>query len=382
MKILIAPDSFKDALPSLNVATCLKSGMKKVFAEADFELVPMADGGEGTVEAVLTSVEGRKLTATVHDPLMRSISSFFGITINNRTAIIEMAAASGLSLLTEQERNPWITTSYGTGELIKAALDNHCDTIILGIGGSATNDAGVGMAAALGAKFLDEKGRSVSGCGGEVGRIRKIDLSGLDTRIFSTEILVACDVTNPLIGLEGASAIYGPQKGANEKMVKNLDVNLSSLAKVIREQLEKDVETIPGAGAAGGLGAGLMAFLGARLVKGFDTIAEITGLEQKMMNADIVITGEGKVDRQTQFGKTAFGVEQLAQKHQKPLILVAGTITEDAELLYTMGVDAMVSILGQPMSLAEALESTPQLLERAGESISRLLRIGQGKLKV
>ena len=376
MKILIAPDSFKDALSSIEVAKCLKSGMAKVLTNADFELVPMADGGEGTVDAILSSVNGKKVRVTVHDPLMRKISSFIGITNDNRTAIIEMAAASGLVLLKEQERNPWITTSYGTGELIKAALDNNCDTIILGIGGSATNDAGIGMATALGAKFMDEYGQPVLGCGGDVGKIQRIDLSGLDTRIFSTKIMVACDVINPLTGPKGASAVYGPQKGADEEMVRKLDANLIALAKVIKEQLGKDVETIPGAGASGGLGAGLMAFIGARLVKGFDIIAEITGLEQKIMSADIIITGEGKADNQTLFGKTAFGVAQLAKKYRKPVILVAGTLTDDAEILYNEGVDAMISVIDKPMSLNEALKETSHLLVSTGERVARILRVG------
>ncbi len=376
MKILIAPDSFKDSLKAKDVAAYLKKGFQKVYKEAEFELIPMADGGEGTVEAILTSVKGRMIKTSAHDPLMRHIDSFFGITDDGDTAIIEMAAASGLALLTMAERNPWKTTSYGTGELIKAALDNQCATIILGIGGSATNDAGVGMAMALGAKFFDENNQPLSWGGSEVGKIRKIDLSTMDPRIFSTKIKVACDVTNPLTGTNGASAIYAPQKGADSEMVKKLDANLSAFAQVIKQQLGKDIETIPGAGAAGGLGAGLMAFLEARLVRGFDLIAEITDLEQKISNADLVITGEGKVDHQTKFGKTAFGVAQLAKRYKKPVILVAGSISEGADSLYKEGIDAMFSIIDKPMSLSEALEATPHLLESTGETIARLLRLG------
>ncbi|HEY4786235.1 MAG TPA: glycerate kinase [Bacteroidales bacterium] len=374
MNILIAPDSFKDALSSREVANYLKAGMIKVIPDWLFDLVPLADGGEGTVETILSSVKGETIRITVHDPLMRQISSFIGF-IPVRTALIEMAAASGLMLVSEGERNPWVTTSFGTGELIKTALDNDCKTIILGIGGSATNDAGVGIAMALGVKFLDEKNNPVSAGGGEVGRIRKIDISGLDARISDTEILVACDVTNPLTGPDGASAVYSPQKGADTGMVKELDANLVSLARVIKEQLGKDVETLPGAGAAGGMGAGLVAFLDAKLVRGFDLVASVTRLEQKIANADIVITGEGKVDGQTPFGKTAFGVAQLAKKHKKPVILVAGTIAEGAEVLYSMGVSAMMSVINKPMPLEEALKTTPHLLENTGESIARMLTI-------
>ena len=374
MNILIAPDSFKDALSSREVANYLKAGMIKVIPDGLFDLVPLADGGEGTVETILSSVKGETIRITVHDPLMRQISSFIGF-IPGRTALIEMAAASGLMLVSEGERNPWVTTSFGTGELIKTALDNDCKTIILGIGGSATNDAGVGMAMALGVKFLDEKNNPVSVGGGEVGRIRKIDISGLDARISDTEILVACDVTNPLTGLDGASVVYSPQKGADTGMVKELDANLVSLARVIKEQSGKDVETLPGAGAAGGMGAGLVAFLDAKLVRGFDLVASVTRLEQKIENADIVITGEGKVDGQTPFGKTAFGVAQLAKNHKKPVILVAGTIAEGAEVLYSMGVSAMMSVINKPMTLEEALKTTPHLLENTGESIARMLTI-------
>lgn len=376
MRILIAPDSFKDALSSQHVAKCLHTGLRKVYDDADFELVPIADGGEGFVDAILASVPGRKVAVTVHDPLMRPMNSSIGITSGNTTAIIEMAAASGLTLLKKHERNPWVTSSFGTGELIRAALDQCCSTIVLGIGGSATNDGGVGMAIALGARFPDDKGQSVSGTGGEIGRIRNIDLSGLDPRIYSTTIKVACDVTNPLTGSNGASAVYGPQKGADLAVVKQLDANLKSLAALIKVQLNKDIESIPGAGAAGGMGAGLMAFLNARLVKGFDIVAEITGLEESVRKADLVLTGEGRVDYQTQFGKTAFGVAQLAQKHQKPVILVTGSIGEGAEVLYNLGVSAMLSIVDGPMTLEESIQATPQLLEHTGERIGHLLRTG------
>jgi len=372
MNVLIAPDSFKDSLSALQVALCLKKGMEKILPDAEYVLVPMADGGEGTVEAMLTSVKGRIVKTSVHDPLMRRIDSFFGVTEEGNVAIIEMAAASGLELLRENERDPWITTSFGTGELIKAALNNHCTNIILGIGGSATNDAGAGMAMALGAKLNDDRNRPVSLGAGELNRIKTIDITEMDYRLLSTKVLVACDVTNPLTGSNGASKIYGPQKGADAAMVDKLDENLSLFAKRMKEQLGRDVEAMPGAGAAGGMGAGLMAFLGAKLLRGFDIVADITGLEQKIVLADVIITGEGKVDGQSQFGKTTAGVAQLAKKHKKPVILVAGTIGNGAELLYAHGIDAMFSIIDKPMTLDEALKTAPQLLEKMGERLGRL----------
>jgi glycerate 2-kinase len=375
MNILIAPDSFKDSLSAKEVALCLKKGLQKVWSDANIQLVPIADGGEGTVDAILTSIKGQKVKIGVHDPLMRPIDSFLGISEDGSTAIIEMAAASGLELLKEEERNPWITSSYGTGELIKAALDRQCATIIMGIGGSATNDAGIGMAMALGVKFVNKHHQSVSFGGGALGDIVTIDMSGLDRRLTKTKIKVACDVTNPLTGIHGASLVYGPQKGADSDMVKRLDENLLHVANLMKEQLEIDVNMIPGAGAAGGLGAGSVAFLGAALQKGFDIISNLTGLEQKILKADLIITGEGKVDRQSLFGKATFGVAQLAQKYDKPVILVAGSIGDGADILYEKGIQAMISIMDKPMSLSEALQVTPWLLENTGERIGRMMKV-------
>jgi glycerate kinase len=289
-----------------------------------------------------------------------------------------MASASGIQLVTSEERNPWITTTFGTGELIHAALDKGCRDIILGIGGSATNDCGMGMAAALGVKFLDQAGNSVGPGGGTLAEVTRIDVSGLDERIWETKIMVACDVTNPLTGPNGAAHVYGPQKGANPDMVKDLDSNLMKFSNLISRQLGKDVGEIPGAGAAGGLGAGLIAFLDGELVEGVPIIAAKTGLDEAVAKADIVITGEGGIDFQTQFGKTPYGVAQVAKKHGKPVIAVAGTIGEGAEELYSKGIDAVVSILDSPMSLEEAIQQTAILLEATGERIGRLLMLGRG----
>ncbi len=377
MKILIAPDSFKDALSALEVADSLGKGLRKALPDAQIRIVPMADGGEGTVESLIDATGGRLVGVRVRDPLMREVESSFGISGDGEMAVIEMAAASGLQLIGTEERNPWITTTFGTGELIRAALDHGCRTILLGIGGSATNDGGTGMAEALGARFLDAGGNPVAPGGGALGGISRIDVSGLDRRIINTRVLVACDVTNPLTGPEGASRVYGPQKGADETMAGKLDENLAGFAALIRDQLGKEVDRVPGAGAAGGLGAGLIAFLGARLIEGVPAIAERIGLEEKVKWADLVITGEGSMDFQTRFGKTPFGVARIAKAHDKPVIAVAGSLGEGYDRLYDEGFDAIVSILDSPMTMERAIAATAPLLEQCGRMIGNLLKTGK-----
>ena len=373
MNILIAPDSFKDCLSAREVASALGRGIQKILPDANCIMVPMADGGEGTVESVIDATGGRRVELKVMDPLMREVPSFYGITGDRETAVIEMAAASGIELLKEDERDPWITSTFGTGQLIKDALDQGVKKILLGIGGSATNDGGAGMARALGVKFSGKFGELPVQGGGLLGEVEQISMEGLDPRVTDTEIIVACDVDNPLAGPQGASAIYGPQKGADREMVDKLDRNLAHFAFLISNHLHREVADVPGAGAAGGLGAGLMAFLDASLVKGFDMIADITGLEEKLRGADLVITGEGKMDGQTRFGKTPFGVAQLARQMGKPVIGVAGTLDEDAGVLYELGFNLLMSIQEKPGDLAWSLAHAGQLLERCGERIARLL---------
>ncbi len=373
MNILLAPDAFKDCLSARQVAEALESGMQRIWPEAVFQIAPMADGGEGTVEAVIDATLGDLVKIRVMDPLMREIPSLYGISGDGKTGVIEMAAASGIELLTSDEKDPWTTTTYGTGQLIKDALDKGCKKILLGIGGSATNDCGAGMAQALGVKLTNNSCEPVSPGGGSLGHVAGIRTDGLDSRIAGTEILVACDVSNPLTGPTGASAIYGPQKGADPDMVGKLDQNLGHFAKLIAQQLGRDVSMVPGAGAAGGLGAGLMAFLGARLMKGFDLIAEVVGLEEKIVQADLVITGEGKMDGQTQFGKTPFGVAQLAQKHGKPVIGIAGSVEEGVEELYKMGFNVILPIQEKPADLNFAISHAREILKRSGERIARMI---------
>ncbi len=377
MKILIAPNAFKNAASAPEVCESLRKGILEVLPGVQVAALPLADGGQGTVESLVAATIGHLVHVPVCDPLMREIPSFFGVTGDSGTAVIEMAAASGIELLSASELDPAKASTFGTGQLIRAALDEGCTKIILGIGGSATNDGGTGMATALGVLFLDANGRSVNPGGGFLQDIVTIDMQGIDDRIASAEILVACDVDNPLTGPEGASSIYGPQKGADPELVKILDRNLAHLAGKIREQLGRDIESVPGSGAAGGLGGGLMAFCGARLENGFEIISELTGLEEKIIASDLIITGEGRIDHQTQYGKTVAGVSKLAARHRKPVIAIAGTLTEDAASLYEIGIDMMLSILKKPVSLDEAIAGTRHLLELTGHDIARIIRFSE-----
>lgn len=375
MNILIAPDSFKDCLSSKKVALNIEKGIRRIIPEANIKILPMADGGEGTVEALVDATGGEIIEVEVHDPLMRKIKSFFGILGDKKTAVIEMAAASGIELLGEDERNPWITTTYGTGELIRHALDKGCEKIVIGIGGSATNDAGVGMAQALGAKFLDSQGKQTGYGGGMLNKISEIDLTRMDNRIKGIQILVACDVDNPLYGSEGAAFVYSAQKGADKEMVKKLDENLRHFANKIQEVLNIDIQNVKGSGAAGGLGAGLKVFLNAQLKPGFEIIKDIVKLEKEIEKADIVITGEGKIDYQTQFGKTPFGVAQAAVKYKKPVIAIAGALGERFEELYSKGFGYIVPVVDKPMDMEHAMKNADILIQNAAERTLRLIQL-------
>ncbi|HHW57660.1 MAG TPA: glycerate kinase [Clostridia bacterium] len=373
MKILIAPDKFKESLSALKVADSIEKGILKIFPKAIIEKVPLADGGEGTVESLVNATGGKIIKTKAKDPLGRDIESFYGILGDGKTAVIEMAAASGLYLLKDYERNPMITTTYGTGQLIKDALDRGCRKFIIAIGGSATNDGGAGMAMALGVKFYDKYGREIGLGGGELSKIYSIDTSNLDDRLKECEFVVACDITNPLIGENGASRVYGPQKGATKEMVEVLDKSLEHYGKLLEKYFHKKIIDVPGSGAAGGLGAGLMAFLNAQLKSGIEITMETLKLEEKIKEADIVISGEGKIDSQTAFGKTISGIAKLCKKHNKPLIAIAGTV-EDIENLYEIGVSSIFSIVEKPMSLEDAIKNAPTLLEKSAERIFRLVK--------
>lgn len=375
MKIIIAPDSFKESMTAKEACEAIEKGMKIALPNAEFIKVPMADGGEGTTQSLVDATEGKMYFVETTGPLGEKVKSKFGILGNGEIAVLEMASTSGLELVPREKRNPMITTTYGTGELIKKAMDMGAKTILIGIGGSATNDGGAGMIQALGGKLLDENGKQISFGGGELSKIKKIDLSELDSRIKNIKFIAACDVQNPLTGETGAANVFGRQKGATEEMVKILDNNLKHYAELIRKDVKVDVENIPGAGAAGGLGAGLMAFLNAELRKGIDIVVEYSKLEEKIKGADFVITGEGSIDSQTRFGKTPYGVVSVAKKYGVPNITLAGNVSKDIEILYDYGFDAIFSIMQGVDNLDNALKNGKVNLEKTAENIARLIRI-------
>lgn len=379
MKIVLAPDSFKGCLTAVEVCDALENGIRRRFPEAEVVKVPMADGGEGTVQSLVDVSGGKVIEKTVHDPLGRRVKSFFGIMGDGSTAVIEMAAASGLPLLRQGERNPRVTSTVGTGELILEAIGMGARRVIMGIGGSATNDGGRGMAEALGARFMDSDGKPLAEPGGAaLHGLASIDVSGLDERLAGVQFIVACDVDNPLTGPKGASAVYGPQKGATPADVEYLDAALANYAHVVKRQLGKDVSEVPGAGAAGGLGAGLMTFCNATLRRGVEIVVEATGLTDKCRGADLVISGEGRTDFQTKFGKTPMGVAKAAKVHKIPVILISGSIAAGARDLYELGVEALFAIPNGPMTLESSLKDAEALLSDAAENAVRLFAVGKG----
>jgi len=380
MKIVVAPDSFKGSLTAVEVADAIEQGIREIFPEAEIVKIPMADGGDGTVQCLVTATGGKILKEKVTGPLGDEVLASYGILGDKKTAVIEMAEASGLTLVPENKRNPLITTTYGTGQLIKAALDQGCRKMIVGIGGSATNDGGAGMVQALGVKLLDKDEEELGFGGGELKKVFRIDTKYLDNRLSETKVLVASDVSNPLCGPKGASWIYGPQKGATPEVIKELDESLAHFAEIVKRDLNKDVKDIPGAGAAGGLGASLMAFLDAELRPGIDIVIEIVKLERAIKGADLVITGEGKIDSQTIYGKAPIGVAKIAQKYNIPVIAVAAIIGDDADIVHQYGINTLIKISEPPMSLAEPKSkkiglikrSVKQFLERKKETFHKL----------
>lgn len=383
MHILIAPDSFKDSLTAEAVADAIEAG----FLEANFferfpkgiiTKLPVADGGEGTMPAMIAAMQGEILPVVVHDPLMRKITANYGWVKSKRLAIIEMAESSGLMRLSMAERNPLVTSSFGTGELILDALNQGATSIILAIGGSATNDGGAGMLRALGAQLLDAKGESLPEGGAALRHLAKIDLSQWDARLAHVQFDIACDVDNPLTGNAGASAIFGPQKGASNEDVRQLDQVLSHYADITASTLGIDVRDNAGSGAAGGMGFAGNAFLQGRLKSGIEIVLDAVGFAQKVQQADLVITGEGKIDAQSIYGKTPVGVAQLAKKYDKPVIAIAGNIGEGASLVYEKGIDALFSITQRPEALEVSLLSARENIIATSRNIARLwcLQIG------
>lgn len=377
MKIVIAPDSYKESLSALEVASAIEAGFRDIFPEADYVKIPVADGGEGTVEAMVAATQGSIVRLRVTGPLGEPVDAFYGLSGDTRTAFIEMAAASGLELVPASRRDPLITTSFGTGELIKNALDRGVGHIIIGIGGSATNDGGAGMMQALGARLRDSQGNEIAYGGGALPQLARIEIDHLDARIRQCRFEVACDVSNPLTGDDGASAIFGPQKGATPELVQQLDQALTHYADIIHRDLDIDVLHIAGGGAAGGMGAALHAFCQAELRRGIEIVTEALGLAEQVKDADLVITGEGRIDSQTINGKVPIGVAQVAKQFNKPVIGIAGSLTADVGVVHEHGLDAVFSVLFGICTLEEALANAAQNVRMTARNVAATLKVGQ-----
>jgi len=373
MRIVIAPDSFKECLSASQVASAIEKGIRRITPEVEIINIPVADGGEGTVEALVVATGGKIIPTPSVDALGRSIQSYYGILGDGKTAIIEMAAASGLELLTPEERNPLITSTYGTGLILKSVMDSGIKNIILGIGGSATNDGGAGMAQALGFHLLDQHGNPIAQGGGSLNDLHSIDCSKVHPLFQNVKITVACDVKNPLLGASGATYVYGPQKGATPEMLQKLEENLTHYSHILYQTFGIDVSDLPGSGAAGGLGAGLIAFCQAELTSGFELVDQLTNLEEQINRASFVFTAEGRIDTQTAFGKTISGVAKLAKKNQVPVIALAGAIADDLDELYNLGVTSVFAIGNRPMTLDESKERASELLSNTSEQIMRMI---------
>ncbi|WP_414164977.1 glycerate 2-kinase [Superficieibacter sp. BNK-5] len=376
MKIVIAPDSYKESLSASEVAQAIEKGFREIFPDAQYVSVPVADGGEGTVEAMIAATQGTEYTAQVTGPLGEPVDACWGISGDGKTAFIEMAAASGLALVPPSQRNPLVTTSRGTGELILQALEHGARNIIIGIGGSATNDGGAGMVQALGAKLCDANGTDIGNGGGSLIGLNSIDITQLDPRLRECTIRVACDVTNPLTGEKGASRVFGPQKGATEELIVELDRNLDHYADVIKKSLRIDVKQVPGAGAAGGMGAALMAFLGAELRSGIEIVTQALNLEEHIHDCTWVVTGEGRIDSQSINGKVPVGVAQVAKKYHKPVIGIAGSLTKDVGIVHQYGIDAVFSVLTSISTLEDAFRGAFDNIYRASRNIAATLQVG------
>ncbi|AIR59654.1 glycerate kinase [Cedecea neteri] len=378
MKIVIAPDSFKESLSAMQVAEAIEQGFREIYPNAEYIKLPMADGGEGTVESMVAATHGQIIPVTVTGPLGLPVEAFFGITGDGETAIIEMAAASGLHLVLPEKRNPLLTGTFGTGELILAALDRGARKIIIGIGGSATNDGGAGMMQALGVRLRDEQGNELCAGGAALAGLSEIDVSQLDARLAQCDILVACDVDNPLCGERGASAVFGPQKGATPEQVTQLDTALRHYGEQLEHSSGKAVITVAGAGAAGGMGASLFGLLHARLQPGVEIVTDALRLADAVQGADLVITGEGRIDSQTIYGKTPIGVARVAKRFQVPVIALAGGMTTDYGVVHQHGLDAVFSVLNRVQTLPEALERAGENINVTARNVAAVWKIGRG----
>ena len=375
MRVVVAPDSYKGSVSAIGVAEALERGVRKIFPSAQVCKVPIADGGEGTVEALIAATDGKLEYSQVQGPLGETLTAHWGILGDGQTAVIEMASASGLPLVPKEKRDPRITTTYGTGELIRSALDAGLRRIIIGIGGSATNDGGTGMARALGTKFLSGEGSELPQGGGALAKLQTIDLTGLDPRLQETEITVACDVDNPLCGARGAAAVFGPQKGATPEMVQELDAALLHFAGCAGDATGRDVASLAGAGAAGGLGAGLLYFTQAKLKPGVEIVLAAVNFAELVKDATFVITGEGRTDFQTAYGKAPVGVAKAAKRYNVPVFCISGGLGEGSDDVLAQGIDAAMSICSRPLSLEECMRDGETLIEEAATRLCRILRV-------
>jgi len=374
-KVLIAPDSYKESLSALEVSQAIEEGFKQIFPQWTYEKVPMADGGEGTTQSLVDATKGTIKKADVYGPLGEKIESFYGVSGDGKTAIIELAAASGLELIEVSARKPMKATTWGLGDLIRLALDDGVDKIILGLGGSATTDGGAGMIQSLGGQLLDEHNEHIPPGGAGLKDLAAIDLEPLDSRLEDVTIEVASDVNNPLTGKQGAAYVYGPQKGADAKQVEQLDKNLKHFAEVIKRDLDRNVEHVAGSGAAGGTGAGLLAFLDADLKKGSHLVIDMLNLEEKIADADLVITGEGSINDQTVYNKAPIAVAKLAKEYNLPTLAIAGSLLEGYEEVYDEGVDAVFSVLPQISDLNTAFKNTYPNIVNTSRNIASLFSI-------
>ncbi|EGT0639252.1 glycerate kinase [Citrobacter werkmanii] len=377
MKIVIAPDSYKESLSALEVATAIELGFREIWPEAEYVKIPVADGGEGTVEAMVAAMQGHLVHVDVTGPLGNTIQAFYGLSGDERSAFIEMAAASGLEQVPANLRDPLKTTSWGTGELIRHALDAGVEHIIIGIGGSATNDGGAGMVQALGARLLDAQDEDIAHGAMGLESLTRIDISQLDPRLAGCRIEVACDVTNPLTGKEGASVVFGPQKGATAEMIPRLDRALTHYAQLIARDLDVNVLELAGGGAAGGMGAALYAFCGAQLRRGIEIVTDALRLDACVADADLVVTGEGRIDSQTIHGKVPVGVAKIAKRYNKPVIGIAGSLTADVGVVHEHGLDAVFSVIYTICSLDEALKNASENVRMTARNVAATLKAGQ-----
>lgn len=375
MKIIIAPDSFKGSLTAREAASIMERGVRSAIPDAEIDIIPMADGGEGTLEALVSSTNGEYGAAEAVDPLGRPMSGKYGILGDGRTVIIEMASVSGLLLLKKEERNPFFTTTYGTGQIIRHVLESGYRECIIGIGGSSTNDCGTGMAQALGVRFLKKERTEIVDkmCGGLLGDIASIDTNGLHPAIQLSHIVVACDVRNPLLGEKGCSLMYSPQKGATPEIVNQLEKNMKSFIDIAERTIGRQVRDVPGAGAAGGLGAGLMMFLEAELRQGINIVMDACLFSERIKGADLILTGEGKIDSQTVFGKTIAGIALQAKSAKIPVIAFSG-IVEKADKLYELGITNIYPIRDESVSIEESIAQASALLQKAVEKVMQVYK--------